>query len=113
MNIGIIEIIMLAALAFAAFSKNIAKNERNMLMIGLGVLFLIIFLQGGGGTPGTPLSMMMGGTDITNLLIIGAVAYYLIYNKDASSTQLRSFRPIMVGLLIYFFISAASSSSTF
>jgi len=113
MNIGIIELIMLSALAFAAFSKNIAKDERNMLMIGMGVLFLIIFLQGGGSTPGTPLSVMMGGNNLTNLLIVGAVAYYLIHNKDVSSTQLRSFRPIMIGLLIYFFFSAASSSSTF
>lgn len=113
MNIGFIEIIMLAALAFAAFSKNIAKDKRNMLMIGIGVLFLIIFLQGGGSTSGTPLSMMIGGMNLTNLLILGAVAFYLIRNKDDSSSQLASFKPIMVGLLIYFFFSAASSPSTF
>lgn len=113
MNIGIIEIIMLAALAYAAFSKKLPKDTRNILMISLGALFLIIFLQGGGSTSGTPLSMMVGGMNLTNLLIVGAVAFYLINNKDESSTKMGSFKPIMIGLLIYFFFSAASSSSTF
>lgn len=113
MNIGIIEIIVLTALAFAAFSKNMPKDTRNMLMIGLGVLFLIIFLQGGGGTPGTPLSVVMGGMNLTNLLVVATVAFYLIHNKDENPSQMKSYKPIMIGLMIYFFFSAASSPSTF
>lgn len=87
-NLSLIEILLIGAVGYFAIAKNSPVNSKwGAIIIAAAVLLIFVF-GGGQSSPLSGVGVTLGGMNITLLLIIGAVIYFIIKrNQEGGKTN--------------------------
>lgn len=107
-NLGIVEILLLAAVAYFAFSKNNQMDNKWSIMIVAAVVGLVFLFGGAQSSVLQGLGITVGGSNITLLIIVGAVLYFM--NKQSNNGG--NVKPLWLVLGGILLLSSLQSSGT-
>jgi low temperature requirement protein LtrA len=123
-NLSIHEILIIGAIILLAVSTkkadskdatiNTTKN-RNMLLIAIAAVLFFMFMHGNAQTPGTPISIGIGDSNITNLIVLTGLAIWIVQKNADGEPHYKSdsMKWILIGLAVYLTLSAFGSPSDF
>lgn len=123
-NLSIHEILIVGAVILLAVSTKKADSEdatlnttknRNMLLIAIAAILFFMFMHGNFQTPGTPVSIGIGDSNITNLVVLVGLAIWIIQKNADGEPHYKSdsMKWVLIGLAAYLTLSAFGSSSEF